>query len=624
MIVRMSKVEIVGPKESLLETLSVMRELALFHIEPDLKGFVEKGREPSVSVHAPAEQVISERLVLEDLEKKIDELVSYLPQIRVRESYIIPGEIVGALVEAVRKHLPFCRGEYERRETLRRELAELNRQTIFLDALESLIAGMEGAVGFDFIGVTLKNPEALEFIRELLNVLTDGRFEVFTATARDASPVVLITVQKGFAEQIKKLLSDERIPELTFPQSLAELSFPERIMHVRRRITEKTTEIEAIDKKLEEFANHWLAIYQRMREWLRERLSLLRAIAIIYETEMCFLIHGWLPSVDLPRLKGRLGARFGGKVVVEEKEILEEDLDRVPVVIRNSPYFRSFEIFARLLPLPSYTSFDPTTFIGIFFPVFFGMILGDAGHGLILLVISLIVRKKYREREIVRSLATILLISSFYTILFGLFYGEFFGELGYKLFGLSALIIARHTAVIPMLFFALSVGVFHVVLGLFLGFLSAVRRKGRREALFKLLNILVILCIAGFFVTRSVHMPPHVTQVFVITAGLAIPFLVIGGGLLAPLELIKSIGNIISYSRIMAVGLASVLLASVANTLAGMTGNILTGILVAGLFHAVNILLGVFAPTIQSLRLHYVEFFSKFLEYGGRKFEPFK
>lgn len=624
MIVRMSKVEIVGPKESLLETLSVMRELALFHIEPDLKGFVEKGREPSVSVHAPAEQVISERLVLEDLEKKIDELVSYLPQIRVRESYIIPGEIVGALVEAVRKHLPFCRGEYERRETLRRELAELNRQTIFLDALESLIAGMEGATGFDFIGVTLKNPTALEFIRELLNVLTDGRFEVFTATARDASLVVLITVQKGFAEQIKKLFSDERIPELTFPQSLAELSFPERIMHVRRRITEITTEIEAIDKKLEEFANHWLAIYQRMREWLRERLSLLRAIAIIYETEMCFLIHGWLPSVDLPRLKGRLGARFGGKVVVEEKEILEEDLARVPVVIRNPPYFRSFEIFARLLPLPSYTSFDPTTFIGIFFPVFFGMILGDAGHGLILLVISLIVRKKYREREIVRSLATILLISSFYTILFGLFYGEFFGELGHKLFGLRALIIARHTAVIPMLFFALSVGVFHVVLGLFLGFLSAVRRKGRREALFKLLNILVILCIAGFFVARSVHMPPHVTQVFVITAGLAIPFLVIGGGLLAPLELIKSIGNIISYSRIMAVGLASVLLASVANTLAGMTGNILTGILVAGLFHAVNILLGVFAPTIQSLRLHYVEFFSKFLEYGGRKFEPFK
>jgi V/A-type H+-transporting ATPase subunit I len=74
----------------------------------------------------------------------------------------------------------------------------------------------------------------------------------------------------------------------------------------------------------------------------------------------------------------------------------------------------------------------------------------------------------------------------------------------------------------------------------------------------------------------------------------------------------------------MAIGLASALLASVANTLGGMTGDILTGVLVAGLFHAVSLLLGVFAPTIQSLRLHYVEFFSKFLEHGGRRFEPYE
>jgi V/A-type H+-transporting ATPase subunit I len=94
--------------------------------------------------------------------------------------------------------------------------------------------------------------------------------------------------------------------------------------------------------------------------------------------------------------------------------------------------------------------------------------------------------------------------------------------------------------------------------------------------------------------------------------------------LLAPLELLKSIGNIISYVRIMAIGLTSVLLAFVANRLGGETGDIFTGVIVAGLLHLLNIILGVFSPTIHSLRLHYVEFFSKFMEHGGRRFEPLK
>lgn len=624
MISRMSKVEIVGPKKLLLEVLTLVRKLGVFHIEPEPGGFVEEVREAKVTALFPDEKIISERLMLEELGRKIDVLVSCLPKTAIREIYLRPPEIFGSIAAVVGKHLAYC-GELKRRqERLREELAELERHTVFIEALESLFRDMTIPTDLEFVGVTLKEPQAVEQVRRLLLKLTDGQFEIFTTVARDSSLVVLLAVEKGVAGKVRDLLSGERIPELVFPESIAHMTLPGKIGYVRDRMKQISAEVASVEAEMEKFGRHWLAIYLRVREWIHNRQSLLKTTAKVFETELCFFIYGWMPSNELPGLARTLKEKFRGMVVIEEKEIREQELDRVPVVIKNPPYFRPFEIFARLLPLPSYRSFDPTIFIGIFFPIFFGMILGDAGYGLILLVSAVIAREIFRDRPLFRDAASILTICSVYTIIFGFFFGEFLGELGHELFGLRPLWISRSRAVIPMLYFSVSVGIFHVLLGLFLGFLTAVRRKVAREALFKLVNILVILCLVAFFVARSIHVPPNLNRVLVFVLVVLTFTLVFSGGLLAPLELLKSVGNIISYTRIMAIGLASVLLASVANTLAGMTGDILTGVLIAGLLHAVNIVLGVFAPTIQSLRLHFVEFFGKFLEHGGQKYEPFK
>jgi V/A-type H+-transporting ATPase subunit I len=93
---------------------------------------------------------------------------------------------------------------------------------------------------------------------------------------------------------------------------------------------------------------------------------------------------------------------------------------------------------------------------------------------------------------------------------------------------------------------------------------------------------------------------------------------------MGPIEFISLIGNVLSYLRIAAIGLASVYLAKVANDVAGMLGSLIVGVILAVLIHALNLVLGAFSPTIHSLRLHYVEFFRKFYEGGGRQFKPFK
>jgi V/A-type H+-transporting ATPase subunit I len=96
------------------------------------------------------------------------------------------------------------------------------------------------------------------------------------------------------------------------------------------------------------------------------------------------------------------------------------------------------------------------------------------------------------------------------------------------------------------------------------------------------------------------------------------------GIVMGPIEFITLIGNVLSYLRIAAIGLASVYLARVANEVAGLAGNVIVGALLAILIHALNLVLGMFSPTIHSLRLHYVEFFRKFYEGGGRAYEPFR
>ncbi|HYA31478.1 MAG TPA: V-type ATPase 116kDa subunit family protein, partial [Thermodesulfovibrionales bacterium] len=472
----MSKIEVVGPKGLLEDSLGLLKELGIFQIEPATLGFIEKGCEEHITSFLPDERSLSEVLFLEDLSAKIGELFSYLPVIEIRRSYIEPLPIIDTISKTIQKHAAACRELYQRREGLQKEAAELKRHTFFLTTLSSLLGSVKETPHLDFIGLTIKEASMIGRLRELISRLTDYRFELFTETEEDGAIVGLITIEKGISGKIKKSLSDEHIPELRFPPAIDDLTFPEKLAYVEKRVRELNTEIIWISGELEKFSKRWMPIYKRVKEWADERLSLLRTTASVFETRMCFFINGWMASADVERLRRSLMDKFNGKVALEEKGMHEEDLDRVPIVLKNPAYFRSFELLVKMLPLPKYTSFDPTPFIGIFFPIFFGMILGDAGYGVILVAVSLIVMKRFRRKCDIRDASRILLISSFYTIFFGVLYGEYFGDLGHTLFGLRPLCVERREAMVPMLYFAFTVGVVHVGLGLVLGFVSAIKR----------------------------------------------------------------------------------------------------------------------------------------------------
>ena len=166
MIVRMAKVEIVGPKELLMEVISLMQEVGRFQLEPDAGTFLERGEEAGVRPLALDEKTVTERVFYEDLAGKIDTLLSYLPQVTVRTSYLEPLTVVDAVAGVVDRHLASCGELHRKREGLAREKGELVRHSAFLGTLEPLLAGVEEKTGFDFIGVTVREPPLMERLVE--------------------------------------------------------------------------------------------------------------------------------------------------------------------------------------------------------------------------------------------------------------------------------------------------------------------------------------------------------------------------------------------------------------------------------------------------------------------------
>ena len=619
----MSKVEIVGPRQLLGETLSLVRKEGDLHIEPSAVGFIDDIHKKDIHSLLPDEKALFEKIFLEELEGKLKALFSCLSVDGMRESFLTPRPIIDTVSRTLDKHLEMCQLLCKKREEIRHDLFELSGYRNFLATVSTLLDKIQLTPDLDYIGITLKDEKSVAALKDNLNCLADTSCEIFTVPSEDGSLVGLIAATKDISIDIRSMLNEKQMPEFTFPESIKSMTFVHKVEYLQDEIKNNEAALAAVDAKLTEFTHRWGPMYKAALDWVHEQLSIIQASAFSFETTMCFFIYGWMPSGKVTGLSASLQQQFAGSVLLEEIDIRREDLERVPVVLKNPQYFKPFENFTRLLPLPSYTSFDPTPFIGLFFPLFFGLILGDGGYGFMLLIISVLLARVSRKNQLFQDALRVLRVCSLYAIIFGFLYGEIFGDLGHKVLGLKPLFMDRQENILPMLYFAFAIGLAHITLGLALGFVSALRKNTKKEALVKFLNIVLILAIVTLIITFFGVFPELLARPLVITILILTPLLLFSGGLLAPLELIKNIGNIISYARIMAIGLTSVLLANVANQLAGLTGDIVLGFVVGGIIHLLGIIIGVFSSSIHSLRLHYVEFFDKFIELGGRKYRPF-
>ncbi len=627
MIQKMSKIQIIGSRRIMEEIVEFLHSLSMLHVD-----IIPEDMREGISYHIiplqKDEIAIKEKA--EKMIKKLKDLMLLLYQPSAppvsREKRFIVTNIVSEEVMSDYNILEVkLRDLHKRRAELTERLSLLERYERILKGLAPLISKLSGFKNIESTGLIIDKDKSgvIPLMEVEISRITEGGYQIFKRELDEKSIGVIITYQKDYDEGVRGLLSEEGISEIKLPAEYAGLPFFDALKEMVRKKEEIPKEITDIEAELNRLSDEWYWKIEELIDVLKDLIDEFKTLDYCTGTKYCFFIFGWVPKSYLPKLSSAIKERFDDRVVLRELEIMEEEIERVPVSIKNPKIVKPFEIFMRVLPPPRYDSIDPTPFVAIFFPVFFGLILGDMGHGIVILIIVALLWRKYKERPVIQDLLKVFFLCSIYTIIFGFLFGEFFGELGER-FGIHPIIFNRGKAIKGFLILTIGIGIGHVLLGFIISLINSIRWHKGREIIGTLSSIAMLFTLFLLIAALSGYLPKGFLSVGIILTIILFPIILLSEGIIGAIELIKSIGNILSYTRIMALGVASVMMTLVANKLGEMTGNIVLGIIVASIIHALNITIGIFSPAIQSLRLHYVEFFSKFYKPGGRKYAPFK
>jgi len=634
MLQKMKRIQVIGPKKEFNQVVDLLYQQGTIHLEDVCRcvspeeihlSRVEKGKTVEV-----AEILSKISVILAALPKIQDDAAAQAHignelQGKNRDEIIQQAKEVIHELERVTKDLA------TRKSDLKLSITTLDRYAKILNIIQPMERELPVLENYEVTILLIQKQfeEVLHLIRKEMENITDNRFEMSSTSVDEDTLATLMIFHKRYSQQVHSFIYSANVNEVRLPQEYMGKPFYEMFAQIETNKLQKTEEMKLIDERLAGLSAAWYQELVVLKKTFEDISAELEEFNKFGYSDFTFVVMGWIPKKFLKRIQDVVKSVYGDSVVIRELDVNAEEMEKAPTFYDNPRWVKPFESIMKLVSPPMYREIDPSPILAIFFPIFFGLMVGDIGYGLVILAFALIMKKKFGSMEFVRNLADILIISSIPTIIFGFLFGEFFGDFG-EIIGLLhpvhflGVTWNRLEAIIPMLILAIAIGVIHVFLGLIIGIINEITRKNKKH-LSEKVGMLIALSVLITIIALALEMiPAWMLYPIIITGIIALLLIIYGAGAMGPMEIMSSVGNILSYARLMAIGLASVILAFVANKLGGEMEVVAVGVLIAVLLHALNIILAMFSPSIHSVRLHLVEFFSKFYKGGGIAYKPFK
>jgi V/A-type H+-transporting ATPase subunit I len=451
---------------------------------------------------------------------------------------------------------------------------------------------------------------------------------------------VLIVAHSSMEEEVNKIKNFEEI------KIEGEGRAKELLKEIRRKIRDALKEKEEIRKRLAK-------IYRQRRLELlavKEEIEIEKERKEVYrnfgETLYTFLIEGWCLAEHAEKVRQIVEEATDGNNAIFIKKA-KRNPDEPPIHLENPKWAKPFETFLELFALPKYNEINPTVFLGIAFVIFFSMMLGDAGYGMVIFLLSLAAYIKFKESEFIRSWSFVGIWLGLGNMITGFLFNSFFGDFiprfiygdatkmiyNAEIFGISLPIDAIHKPVL-ILSIALILGLAHLNVGFILAVYKNLKRGHVKDIFIEQIPWFMLEIGGGMLIGETLLELWQLSSIAKMIAGI---FTVIGlislfkrNGALGFFEITGFLGDWLSYARLLALGLATAGMALAFNVIAELLPDIIpyVGIVLVPILlvvaHFANLLIQSLGAAIHSLRLQYVEFFNRFYEGGGKKFMPFQ